>query len=321
VNPKNNKKNNNNNKQSTNNTNNATNNNTLQSASSTSSINSSAQRRSNLNDLVASIINQYTAPASIDSSSPNVNSLTNNLANTLSINNHDSNNDSSSQTLNSNSLLLAPSTLQSIGGVKITVLGIQTTNQTSTTANTVSQTSSTTSSPSSMSITSNMSTASSLINNNNNNRPATLLDLHKPLNKSLFNEQQQQRHFNKLYINPSVTKQSLEKHQKDLQRQTVQLQKIQTQYADEYTKSMQSINQTFSQLQKLLQDKQLEMQTKLNTNAQYGKQLLEQRHAKAADLKLTLDNAQHLNDNDLNELKADIKVSFCCFFMNFERFS
>ena len=108
------------------------------------------------------------------------------------------------------------------------------------------------------------------------------------------------------YVNPNA-KELLEKHQKDLQRQTNQLGKIASQFQDEFSKSQKHINETFDKLRELLNVQQSELQSQLMANAQNVYNILQRRQNKAVELKLLLENAQHLNEHQTQELKADIK--------------
>jgi len=92
-----------------------------------------------------------------------------------------------------------------------------------------------------------------------------------------------------------------------LQRQTVALNKISNQFQEDLTKSQATLNKSFNLLRQLLNERQNQLQFKLNTLAQTGHDILCQRQAKAAQLKHLAENAIHLNDTETLELKADIK--------------
>lgn len=99
----------------------------------------------------------------------------------------------------------------------------------------------------------------------------------------------------------------MEKHQKDLQRQTALLNRIPSVFQDELNKRQQELSHTFQQLRQVLNEKQAQLETQLIAAAQAGNSLLQQRQSKAVELKYLCDSCQHLNDAELNELKADIK--------------
>ena len=80
-------------------------------------------------------------------------------------------------------------------------------------------------------------------------------------------------------------------------------------HKEELKRSEVAVKQTFAQLRQWLDERQFEVESKLAAGGQLGCGLLEQRQLKAADLKNLADNAQHLSDPEIVELKADIKVS------------
>ena len=250
--------------------------------------NKASANRRNINDLVASLINECTAqkPASDLNSSVSMNtSLLENFNN-----------------------IVQPSLLtKAIGGLKVTVLGVEPMNGKA--ASPVS------SSPSSLSVTSAHSAASSEA------KPSTdrpnLLEINQKndlLLKQQPPQQQQQgtlpqppvKHFNKNINNPN-SKILLEKSQKDLQRQTVVLSKISNTFNEELVKSKYQFEQSFNRLRQLLNERQNQLQAHFAQVSQNATQLIAQRQSKAAELKIMSDNAVHLNDNEALELKADIK--------------
>ena len=203
---------------------------------------------------------------------------------------------SSNQTSNSSTA--------TINGFKVTVLGVQTNKSESSPV-----ISSISSSPSSMSVTSNLSLSSST--NGHVAQPlfgSSLLDMNASTVKK-----QEKRVFNTAYVNASA-KQLLEKHQKDLQRQTTVLNKVSCVFQDDLNKSHAQLQQTFAQIRQLLNERQAQLETQLIAAAQTGSSLLQQRQAKAVELKVLADNALHLTDDEAQELKADIKVGDLAFF-------
>lgn len=210
----------------------------------------------NLNDLVASVIDQYTSA-----------SLSSTPAASMS----------PPEPLKSEVLLDTINRLNgaesSLNGYKVTILGIETPK--------VSQSNSSSStSPSSMSVASSASFE----------RPQQL-ELPK---------------FNKSFVNPNA-KQLLEKPIKDLHRQTLQLNKIQSSIQEQVSVSTQLLNKTYQQLLNILAERKAQLEVELKTSSQHAIALVQQRQSKAANLKLIADNAQHLSDAECNELRADIK--------------
>lgn len=273
--------------------------------------------KANLNDLVASIINQYTSatsetdnkPAAIATPAPTPSSTQAEVKpNIVQMQQQPQNQQQLDLLENLNNLVnLSMPLSKALGDLKVKVLSIdQPTRYESSTKTTSPVLSSVTSSPSSMSVVSSMSmsSASTTEKQQPQIRP-TLLDLNKnkPTSQAVF---AQQRQFNKSYVNPNA-KNFLEKSTKDLQRQTVALTKITHQYQEDLTTSQNLLNKTFNDLRKLLNERQNQLQAKLNSLAQTGNAMLVQRQSKAAELKYLADNAVHLNDNELLELKADIK--------------
>lgn len=264
------------------------------------SLSSLSSRRSNLNDLVASVINQYTSstPSTPLSSSMNSNIISN-------VNQQQQANSLSEQL---NRLVLNQNNQSLSSSIKVTVLGVQTSSDLL--SNTCSSMSS---SPlSSSNSTSDKHSApqqpqqqlklNGHVNSNNTNNRPMLLDLkqNESNSTSILNK------VNMSYVNPNA-KELLEKHQKDLQRQTNQLAKIASQFQEEFSKSQKYINETFDKLRELLNIQQRELQSQLMANAQNGYNILQRRQNKAIELKLLLENAQHLNEHQTQELKADIK--------------
>jgi len=269
------------------------------------SLSSLSNRRSNLNDLVASVINQYTSSTP---STPLSSSMNSNIISNINQQQQQQANSLSEQL---NRLVLNQNNQSLSSSIKVTVLGVQTSSD---------LLSNTCSSMSSSPLSSSTSTSDKhsaqqqqqqeiqqpKLNghanaNNTNNRPM-LLDLKQngTNTTSILNK------VNMSYVNPNA-KELLEKHQKDLQRQTNQLAKIASQFQEEFSKSQKQINETFDKLRELLNVQQSELQSQLIANAQNGYNILQRRQNKAVELKLLLENAQHLNEHQTQELKADIK--------------
>lgn len=259
--------------------------------------NSTAHTGGHINDLVSSIINQSittTVPSAIDTDKKHI-ATTDSLSSQVQ----------QQQSLldNLNNLIISGQTAnlaKSIGGLKVTILGTESTKQAD------NNQSSLTSSPSSMSAASVGSSTfenkqAPQYNNQQTTKQKTPLDTEfykNPLNT----------HLNMAYTNPNNIHGSvLDKSQKDLHRQATQLAKISTQFQDDLNKAQLNCNQTFILLHNLLDQRQQQLQTQLNTTARIGTQQLAQRQYKAARLRNLVDNAVHLNDQDTLELKADIK--------------
>ena len=288
--------------------------------------NKNSKQKQKLNDLVASIINQYTTAgadsltASAPQPQPQPTAGVTELKNSnISIplvatgqpavtTTHTANQQQQNLLENLNNLVNSsqPAMLsKALSGLKVTVLGIE---QPNTMKNMSPVISSVSSSPSSMSVMSTMSLSSTSDRQPNQSSSSTrpsLLELNKksagPVPIIL------PKQFNTAYINQN-SKTVLEKSHKDLQRQTVALNKISNQFQDDLAKSQTLLNKSFNNLRQILNERQNQLQFKLNSLSQTGHDILDQRQVKAAQLKHLAENAIHLNDNETLELKADIKV-------------
>lgn len=271
----------------------------------------SAKKTSNINDLVASVINQYTNSTPSTPLSGSISANMQLLANDDTPQQQQQQEQQNQSLLdNLNRLVISSQTSNAstatIGGFKVTVLGVQTSKNDSPAISSIA------SSPSSMSVTSNLSISSSSMNGHSLNKQpmittngrSSLLDMPAQINAS--SSSSVKRVFNTAYVNPNA-RQLLEKHQKDLQRQTTVLNRVANVFQDDLNRSQQTLNQTFAQLRQLLNDRQAQLETQLIVAAQTGSNLLQQRQSKAAELKIMADNAQHLSDVEAQELKADIK--------------
>ena len=296
----------------------------------------SAKKTTNINDLVASVINQYTSSTPTTPLSGSISSNMQLLANENAVATQASQEQANKTLLDNLNRLVVSSqnstvnvtNTATIGGFKVTLLGVQTNKNDTINTNNINQSnaspgiSSVSSSPSSMSVASNLSMSSSM--NGHSQKPnglvhSSLLDMKNninskllPINSNLVQMSVEKRVFNTAYVNPNA-KQFLEKHQKDLQRQTAVLTRTSSVFQEDLNKSHALLNQTFAQLRQLLNDRQGQLEAQLISAAQMGSNLLQQRQAKAAELKISADNAQHLTDHEAQELKADIKVSFFLF--------
>ena len=252
--------------------------------------------KNNINDLVSSIINQYTAVAAepkvvaAKSESNSVAKLTNGGGDNP-LNSHQQN------LLNSlNNLIISSNpgnASKSIGGLKVTVIGIEQPSKHVEPQSSVGASPASASPSSSGSV---LSSSSSLIKQA---APQLLQRPQPALNIP---------NIDLAYVNPNNSKSSMDKFQKDLHRQTTVLAKISAQFQEELHKSQLNCNQTFERLRHLLNERQSQMQAEFNLMARNASQMLSSRQNKAIQLKLLADNAVHLNDNDTLELKADIKV-------------
>ena len=252
--------------------------------------------KNNINDLVSSIINQYTAVAAepkvvaAKSESNSVAKLTNGGGDNP-LNSHQQN------LLNSlNNLIISSNpgnASKSIGGLKVTVIGIEQPSKHVEPQSSVGASPASASPSSSGSV---LSSSSSLIKQA---APQLLQRPQPALNIP---------NIDLAYVNPNNSKSSMDKFQKDLHRQTTVLAKISAQFQEELHKSQLNCNQTFERLRHLLNERQSQMQAEFNLMARNASQMLSSRQNKAVQLKLLADNAVHLNDNDTLELKADIKV-------------
>lgn len=212
---------------------------------------------------------------------------------------------------NLNNLIIGSQPSQSkIGGLKVTVLGIEQPTKEAAVKTTNNQ-SSLTSSPSSMSSNStfdkdNKQGAFQNNTQSNTNRQKMSQNVNKPVINNLP-PHPLNSHINRSYTNPNNTKNVLGSFQKDLQRQTQQLTRITSQFQEELSKSEMNINQTFMLLRNMLDQRQAQLQAELTTVSRNAIQTLNQRQQKASQLKVLGENVAHLNDQDTLELKADMK--------------
>lgn len=301
-------------------------------AGSTNGGRGSANRGNNyISDLVSSIIDHYTGPNAATTSSAPISTTPSSNTETLAGPNSGKQQTNQSQQLvdDLNRLVLSSTNnTATISGLKVTVMGIQSNNggggsvnhagsatgnhhHVNSTAQTISSVSS---SPSSMSSSSStfdssrhtlLTQSASQPTTNGGGRPS-LLELKTNGNGGMMATPLPQRTFNK-QINNTRARELLEKPQKDLQRQSTVLAKIATVFQEEANKGQLLLVQTFSQLHKLLDQRQAQLQAQLMASVQTGNDLLRQRQAKAAALKLSVDNSVHLTDDETLELKADIK--------------
>ena len=250
--------------------------------------------KNNINDLVSSIINQYTA-VTAESKEPIAKPVV-----AAKLNGDNPLHSHQQNLLNSlNNLIISSNSgnaSKSIGGLKVTVIGIEQPGK-QVELQQQQQASSVGASPASASPSSSgsvLSSSSSLIKQ----APQLLQRPQPALNIP---------NIDLAYVNPNNSKSSMDKFQKDLHRQTTVLAKISAQLHEELHKSQLNCNQTFERLRHLLNERQSQVQAEFGLMARNASQMLSSRQNKAVQLKLLADNAVHLNDNDTLELKADIK--------------
>nr|XP_037283042.1 spermatogenesis-associated serine-rich protein 2-like isoform X2 [Rhipicephalus microplus] len=99
----------------------------------------------------------------------------------------------------------------------------------------------------------------------------------------------------------------LEKSLKDLSRQTVALQRVQVLLEEQLTKAEKAVKAAFSEVHKVLNDRQVLVEEELEKVKNDARFVLEQRQKLAAELKERSDTAPSLSEQSLAELRDDIK--------------
>ncbi|KAM7307507.1 spermatogenesis-associated serine-rich protein 2 [Ixodes scapularis] len=99
----------------------------------------------------------------------------------------------------------------------------------------------------------------------------------------------------------------LEKSLKDLSRQTVALQRVQVLLEDELHKAERAIKAAFAEVQKLLNDRQAQLEAEMEKVKTDARAMLQRRQKLAAELKARSEMASTLPDYELMELRDDIK--------------
>ncbi len=125
----------------------------------------------------------------------------------------------------------------------------------------------------------------------------------------------------------------LEKSHKDLQRQIVSLSKLTINFDEEIDKTQNIITDLFGKLRNLLNEREIQLKNELERLKTQGSmyfifkyiyfklfsmifffflkdELFINRQKKANEFKIASDNADHLSDAQVQELKANIKVNF-----------
>ncbi|XP_014788053.1 spermatogenesis-associated serine-rich protein 2 isoform X2 [Octopus bimaculoides] len=104
----------------------------------------------------------------------------------------------------------------------------------------------------------------------------------------------------------------LEKSIKDLNRQTVSLDRLQLVLNEEVKKAYKRISTVFEEMYSCLKERESQMIQELDKVNLDAEDIIKQRKQKAADLKVQIDRAQQMNDSEVAELRSQIKefVSF-----------
>lgn len=99
----------------------------------------------------------------------------------------------------------------------------------------------------------------------------------------------------------------LEKSLKDLSRQTVALQRVQVLLEEQLTKAEKAIKTAFLEVQKTLSERQAHLEEEMEKVKNDARAVLQRRQKLAAELKARSETAPTLSDQDLIELRDDIK--------------
>ncbi|XP_029649188.1 spermatogenesis-associated serine-rich protein 2 isoform X2 [Octopus sinensis] len=110
----------------------------------------------------------------------------------------------------------------------------------------------------------------------------------------------------------SLPKTGLEKSIKDLNRQTVSLDRLQLVLNEEVKKAYKRISTVFEEMYSCLKERESQMIQELDKVNLDAEDIIKQRKQKAADLKVQIDRAQQMKDSEVAELRSQIKefVSF-----------
>ncbi|XP_069509907.1 spermatogenesis-associated serine-rich protein 2 isoform X2 [Ambystoma mexicanum] len=100
---------------------------------------------------------------------------------------------------------------------------------------------------------------------------------------------------------------NIEKSVKDLQRCSVSLARYRTGVKEEMDASIKKMKQTFAELQSCLMDREVALLAEMDKVKAEAMEILKSRQKKAEDLKKLTDVAVRMSEEQLSELRADIK--------------
>ncbi|XP_059169183.1 spermatogenesis-associated serine-rich protein 2-like [Physella acuta] len=101
--------------------------------------------------------------------------------------------------------------------------------------------------------------------------------------------------------------QGLEKAIKDLHRQTTSLERLKLVLDHEIDRSYKSVKTVFEELRQGLNSREAQLNAEMDLLKKEASEMLEMRRSKAVDLKRQVDRADRLKDNEVSELRAEIK--------------
>lgn len=101
--------------------------------------------------------------------------------------------------------------------------------------------------------------------------------------------------------------QGLEKSIKDLQRQTVSLERLSLVLDHETERSYKSIKTVFDEMRAHLNTREKQLMAEMNLVKQQAYDVFKMRQEKAAMLKVQIERAEKLSESELAELRADVK--------------
>ncbi|XP_064646024.1 SPATS2-like protein [Lineus longissimus] len=99
----------------------------------------------------------------------------------------------------------------------------------------------------------------------------------------------------------------LEKSYKDLQRQTTSLQRLKLVVNEEMDKSQKRIRSVVEELRLELNKREIELIADMEKAKQAALEILDMRQEKGHDLRLNMDRAPSMKDEEINELRIDVK--------------
>ncbi|XP_052812708.1 spermatogenesis-associated serine-rich protein 2-like isoform X2 [Mya arenaria] len=99
----------------------------------------------------------------------------------------------------------------------------------------------------------------------------------------------------------------LEKSGKDLQRQTISLERLRLLFNEEVDRSYKRIKTVFDEIRLCLAQREDQMMSEMNTVRDTGRDTFILRQGMAADLKVKIDRAERMNEAELTDLRAEIK--------------
>ncbi|XP_067686165.1 spermatogenesis-associated serine-rich protein 2-like [Haliotis asinina] len=100
----------------------------------------------------------------------------------------------------------------------------------------------------------------------------------------------------------------LEKSTKDLQRQTISLERLRMGLDSEIEKAYKRVKSVFDEARNCLNDREVQLIREVDALKDQANEVFRMRQVKAADLKVRVERAERLSTAELAELRADIKL-------------